>query len=88
DSTRQLAARLRELNWCLEILVDVSMFGRELLSFDKLGVPLVADHLGHMPAKKGPDDPGFQALLELVRRGNTFVKLSGAYRLADGPGFP
>src|SRR5690606_10008948 len=50
--------------------------------------PLVVDHLGHMPASKGPNDPGFLALLELVRRGNTYVKLSGAYRLTDGPDFP
>jgi len=88
DSTAQLAARLRELGWCLEILVDVSLLGPELLSFDELGVPLVVDHFGHMPARNGPHDPGFQALLELVRRGNTYVKLSGAYRLADGPDFP
>jgi 2-pyrone-4,6-dicarboxylate lactonase len=88
DSTARLAARLRELGWCLEILVDVSVFGPELLSFDKLGVRLVVDHLGHMPASKGLNDPGFQALLELVRRGNTYVKLSGAYRLAEGPDFP
>ena len=88
DSTARLAARLRDLNWCLELLVDVSLLGRELLSFDKLGVPLVVDHLGHMPARNGPDDPGFQALLELIRRGNTYVKLSGAYRLAEGPDFP
>ena len=76
------------MNWCLEMLVDVSMLGRELLTYDKLGVPLVIDHFGHMPASKGPDDPGFQALLELVRRGSTWVKLSGAYRLAEGATFP
>jgi predicted TIM-barrel fold metal-dependent hydrolase len=88
DATAQIAARLRTMNWCLEMLVDVSFLGAELLSYDKLGVPLVIDHLGHMPARQGPSDPGFQALLELVRRGNTWVKLSGAYRLADGPDFP
>ncbi len=88
DAAAQVAARLRAMNWCLEMLVDVSLLGTELLSYDKLGVPLVIDHLGHMPARKGPDDPGFQALLELVRRGNTWVKLSGAYRLAEGTTFP
>jgi predicted TIM-barrel fold metal-dependent hydrolase len=88
DSASQVAERLRSMNWCLEMLVDVSMLGRELLMYDELGVPLVIDHLGHMPARKGPDDPGFQALLELVRRGNTWVKLSGAYRLAEGTTFP
>lgn len=88
DAVSQVATRMRTMNWCLEMLVDVSMLGRELLMYDKLGVPLVIDHLGHMPASKGPDDPGFQALLELVRRGSTWVKLSGAYRLAEGATFP
>lgn len=88
EAAPKLAARLRTLGCCLELLVDVSQLGQRLLEFDKLGVPLVIDHLGHLPARKGPGDPGFQALLELVRRGNTFVKLSGAYRLADGPHFP
>jgi predicted TIM-barrel fold metal-dependent hydrolase len=88
DAAPKVAARLRRLGWCLELLVDVSQLGGQLLAFDKLGVPLVIDHLGHMPAHNGPDDPGFRALLELVMRGNTFVKLSGAYRLADGPPFP
>jgi predicted TIM-barrel fold metal-dependent hydrolase len=88
DAAPRLAARLRSFGWCLELLVDISQFGKRLLAFDRLGVPLVIDHLGHMPARNGPGDPGFQALIELVRRGNTYVKLSGAYRLADGPHFP
>lgn len=88
DAARTLAPRLKALGWCLELLIDVSQFGRDLIAFGDLDVPLVIDHLGHMPARKGPDDPGFRALLELVRDRGAWVKLSGAYRLADGPHFP
>ncbi|MGF1525326.1 MAG: amidohydrolase family protein, partial [Candidatus Competibacterales bacterium] len=37
--------------------------------------------MGHMPPGLGVQHPSFQALLRLVARGNTWVKLSGAYRL-------
>ncbi|MGD9920632.1 MAG: amidohydrolase [Pseudorhodoplanes sp.] len=83
----KLAGKLAPLGWCLELLLDVSHFGANLTEFDDLGVPLVMDHFGHMAAHKGPDDPGFRALIELVERGNTWVKLSGSYRLAGDTDF-
>ena len=50
-------------------------------------VPVVFDHFGGARAALGVDQPGFADLLELVRRGKAYVKLSGAYRASDsGPG--
>jgi predicted TIM-barrel fold metal-dependent hydrolase len=46
-----------------------------------LPVPFVIDHMGHMPAKLGLAHPGYATLLALVREGNCWVKLSGAYRI-------
>jgi D-galactarolactone isomerase len=45
----------------------------------KLPCPLVIDHLGRVPPAAGPDHPGFAAVRRLLDRGNTYVKLSGAY---------
>ena len=48
----------------------------------KLPVPVVIDHMGAPDLSKGgPEQPGFQALIELLKGGNTYVKLCGAYRL-------
>lgn len=44
--------------------------------------------MGHMPASAGVEHPGFQILLQLVREGRCWVKLSGAYRLSGGPYYP
>jgi len=82
-SAAEIAARIRDLGWHLQLLADVSQIGDALLDLEKLPVPLVFDHLGHLPAGKGVADRGFSALLEMVKRGRTWVKLSGAYRLAD-----
>jgi predicted TIM-barrel fold metal-dependent hydrolase len=49
-------------------------------------VPFVFDHFGGAEAARGIDQPGFGALLKLVRAGKAYVKLSGAYRSsASGP---
>jgi predicted TIM-barrel fold metal-dependent hydrolase len=79
----EIAAKIRNFGWHLQFLVDVSELGRELAQLSKLNIPMVFDHMGHLPAVKTVRDPGFQSLLELVRQGNTWVKLSGAYRLTS-----
>ena len=81
DAASEMAARVRDFGWHLQILADVSQLGGELIKLSGLPAPLVFDHMGHLAATKGIQDKGFAALLELVRRGNTWVKLSGAYRL-------
>ena len=52
-----------------------------------LPVPLVIDHFGMPRAEKGLAQPGFAALLELVRIKKIFVKLSAPYRISDRPNF-
>jgi predicted TIM-barrel fold metal-dependent hydrolase len=43
-------------------------------------VPVVFDHFGGAQAALGTSQPGFDTLLSLVRAGNAYVKISGAYR--------
>jgi len=46
----------------------------------KSDVPIVFDHFGGAQAAGGVDQPGFAALLALVRAGKAYVKVSGHYR--------
>lgn len=48
-------------------------------------VPVVFDHLGGAKAALGLQQPGFEKLLEFVRNGKVYVKISGAYRASDKP---
>jgi len=48
-------------------------------------VPVVFDHFGGARADGGPSQPGFADLVELVRSGRAYVKLSGAYRALSAP---
>jgi len=45
-------------------------------------VPVVFDHFGGARGELGVNQPGFVALLQLVKSGKAYVKISAAYRLS------
>ena len=52
-------------------------------------VPVVFDHFGGAQAELGVGQPGFSDLLELVKSGKAYVKISGAYRASKlAPDYP
>ncbi|HEX2565407.1 MAG TPA: amidohydrolase family protein, partial [Burkholderiales bacterium] len=77
----ELAARIRPFRWHLEFLFP----GKDILElmpvFTALEVPMSIAHFAYQPAAAGVGAPGFRALLELARRGNTWIKISGANRV-------
>jgi predicted TIM-barrel fold metal-dependent hydrolase len=78
----ELAARIRPFGWHLEFLFP----GRDIVGLmpvlAALEVPVSIAHFAYQPAAAGVNAPGFQALLELARRGNTWIKISGANRVS------
>lgn len=82
-----ISSRIVDFGWHLQVLANVSAIPDLMPEMARLPVPVVFDHFGHIPARKGAADKGFAAMLEMLRRGNTWVKISGAYRLSDA-GFP
>ena len=85
EELERLALRVAPLGWHVQLLLD----GRDLVELAprlrRLPVPIVVDHMGHMPASVGIAHAGFQTLLQLVRDGRCWVKLSGAYRISAEP---
>jgi predicted TIM-barrel fold metal-dependent hydrolase len=82
-SRRNLAAAVRRiapLGWHVQVYTRLSVV--EALHDDvmKLEVPIVFDHFGGAQAAGGVEQPGFAALLALVRSGKAYVKVSGHYR--------
>jgi predicted TIM-barrel fold metal-dependent hydrolase len=56
---------------------------------EQLPFPVVFDHFGGAKTAQGPNQDGFGALLDLVKSGRAYVKISGSYRASDkGPDFP
>ncbi|MDJ0896167.1 MAG: amidohydrolase family protein [Alphaproteobacteria bacterium] len=87
-AAEQIAPRLAERGWHLQVLIDVSDFAPGLGALARLPIDVVLDHMGHVPVANGIDHPGFRDVLALVREGRTWVKLSGAYRITGLEGAP
>jgi predicted TIM-barrel fold metal-dependent hydrolase len=73
-------ARLAGRRWHIQINTQLSMIDALKNQIASSPVPVVFDHFGGALATLGPRQPGFEAMLDLVRTGKAFVKISGAYR--------
>jgi predicted TIM-barrel fold metal-dependent hydrolase len=51
--------------------------------FEYFPVNVVFGHFGYSHAKHGVNEPGFQGMLELMRQGQAWVKMTGPYRICD-----
>jgi len=83
------AQRVKSRGWHVQIYTNPAM----ILSINDLviasPVPIVFDHFGGAKAELGLQQPGFAELVELVRSGHAYVKISGAYRASTlAPDYP
>lgn len=83
DNLKRLADILNGLGWHMQLLIDVSKFADLPGDLGSLGCDLVFDHMGHAPADTALREPGFQQLLDLMKDGKAWAKLSGAYRFTN-----
>ena len=75
------AGMLADMGWHLQMLIDVSKFATLEGFVRSLPVPVVFDHMGHVPIAQGIDAPGFQSVRRLMAEGRAWAKLSAPYRL-------
>jgi predicted TIM-barrel fold metal-dependent hydrolase len=84
DDIPELSARIKPFGWHLEFLFPGKDIVELMPVFRTLAVPMSIAHFAYQPATAGVNAPGFQALVELVRGGNCWVKISGANRVSRG----
>ena len=81
------AKRLAPLGWHIQIYAALPVLAQLAEQIAGMPVPVVIDHFGVPQAAKGVTQPGFSALLDLVRSRKAFVKLSGCYRISQAPDY-
>jgi len=75
--------------WHIQIYTNLAVIAaiKELVLASP--VPVVFDHFGGAQGALGPSQPGFSDLLDLVRSGKAYVKISGAHRAStQAPDYP
>ena len=80
-----LGARLKPLNWHIQIYTSLDNVVALAPVIAKSPVPVVLDHFAMAMGDKGTGQSGFDALLKLVKDGPAHVKLSAPYRISDHP---
>jgi 2-pyrone-4,6-dicarboxylate lactonase len=81
----RLARRIEPYGWHVEFLMHADEFPDLDRQFADFPVDIVLGHLGYTKTDKGIDQPGFQAMLRLMRQGKCWVKLTGPYRISTQP---
>jgi predicted TIM-barrel fold metal-dependent hydrolase len=72
--------RIKGRPWHIQMNTDLSMIEALHSVFAASTAPVVFDHFGGAQAARGTRQPGFEALLDLLRGGQAYVKISAPYR--------
>ena len=88
---RLLAAieRVKARGWHVQIYTNLPLVSAIKDLVGSSPVPVVFDHFGGADSALGLEQPGWADLVELVKTGKAYVKISGAYRLSKlEPDYP
>src|SRR3954470_1720108 len=79
DMVEPLAKRVADLGWHVQFNVDGEMIDEMAPMLRRLPTPIVFAHLAHPPLPAGIDHSSHAIVRELIDKGRTWVKVSGAY---------
>jgi predicted TIM-barrel fold metal-dependent hydrolase len=87
ETLAAFAPRFKPLAWHVQVVGTLPTIVPFMPQLAGLGVPVVLDHFGGAPGEGGGDSKDFHALLDLVRAGNSYVKLSAPYDRSKRPDY-
>ena len=70
-------------NWHVQVYTDLGMISAIKDAIAASPVPVVFDHFAGARAELGLRQPGLSDLVDLLKTGKVYVKISGAYRSSD-----
>ncbi len=76
DMIEPLSKRIATLGWHIQVNASADQILAAAALWNRLPVPVVFDHLAHVPE---PRHPAFAAIATLLQKDKAWVKLSGAY---------
>ncbi|MFC5521376.1 amidohydrolase family protein [Polaromonas jejuensis] len=83
DALMPLARRIAPLGWHLQLLMAPDLLVAQGDVLRQLPVPLVFDHFGRIPPAQVGRHAAHALLLDLLQRGQAWIKLSGGYIVSE-----
>jgi predicted TIM-barrel fold metal-dependent hydrolase len=83
---RRYAELVAPLGWHVQVFISGPMLVSMQEAIRRCPVPVVVDHMGLPDAAQGLSQPGFQALVQLMREDHVWAKLAGADRVTRSSG--
>jgi predicted TIM-barrel fold metal-dependent hydrolase len=77
---KPLSQRVNELGWHVDIHAPGDQIAGIADELAALASPVVFDHLGRIPQPAGATHPAFKVINSLLDKGQTWIKISGAYQ--------
>nr|WP_246206243.1 amidohydrolase family protein [Propylenella binzhouense] len=83
-----MADRVGPFGWHVQIWTNVDVIAKLRPTIEKNPhTTFVFDHFGRCDASRWREQPGFRDLLELVRDGRVYVKVSAPHRISNAPDY-
>ena len=79
DMVEPLAKRIAALGWHVQLHWPGDLYVENAALLRRLPCPIVIDHMGRFPPAAGIAHPAWKVILGLIEKGQTWVKLAGAY---------
>lgn len=79
DMLEPLSKRVADLGWHVQIHQTGDGIVKMEDVLQKVASPIVFDHMGRIPKDVGVAHPAYGVISRLIDKGNTYVKISGAY---------
>jgi predicted TIM-barrel fold metal-dependent hydrolase len=73
--------KLRGRNWHIQIYTRLPILTALKDQLAQVPFPIVIDHFGRAAANEGPDQKDFDTVLDLVKSGRAYVKISASHRM-------
>jgi predicted TIM-barrel fold metal-dependent hydrolase len=82
DQLEAFAERMNGIGWHIQLMLAPAHLLELAPRLQKLSCTFVIDHMADIQAAEGPEQPAFQALLQLIHSGRCWVKLSAGYHMS------
>lgn len=71
-----IACKIADLGWHIQLFSDSDNVVELAGTLKDMPVPVVFDHMGHLPEPAGPDHPGFEVIAYRSRLARAYVPLA------------